>query len=316
MLDGKHINSYNRGMNKLPLAKRAQILTLLCEGMSMRSIERTVGCSINTIDKLLQDAGEVALEYHDKHVRGVKASRIQCDEVWSFVHAKQKNAPTSKRAGDPTIGDCWTWTAIDADSKLLVSYMVGGRDAEFALMLMDDLRGRLANRVQLTTDGHRAYLQAVEDAFGADVDYGMLVKLYGQETGGQGHERKYSPSECVGARKDKITGNPDPKHVSTSYVERANLTMRMSMRRFTRLTNAFSKKLTNHAHMVALYALWYNFVRQHKTLRMSPAMAAGIENRLWSMDEVAALVEARDMPAKKRGTYKQRQPKLAAPISN
>jgi len=257
----------------------------------MRSIERIVGCSINTIDKLLQDAGEAALEYHDKHVRGVKASRIQCDEVWSFVHTKQKNAPTSKRAGDPTIGDCWTWTAIDGDSKLLVSYMVGGRDAEFALMLMDDLRGRLANRVQLTTDGHRAYLQAVEEAFGADVDYGMLVKLYGAETGGQGHERKYSPSECVGARKDAITGNPDPKHVSTSYVERANLTMRMSMRRFTRLTNAFSKKLANHAHMVALYALWYNFVRIHKTLRVTPAMAAGIEKRLWSMEDVVAIVD-------------------------
>jgi IS1 family transposase len=295
-------------MNKLPLAKRAQILELLCEGMSMRSIERIVGCSINTIDKLLQDAGTAALEYHDKHVRGVKASRIQCDEVWSFVHAKAKNAPTSSRAGDPTIGDCWTWTAIDADSKLLVSYMVGGRDAEYALMLMDDLRERLANRVQLTTDGHRAYLSAVEEAFGADVDYGMLVKLYGGETGGQGHERKYSPSECI--------GNPDPRHVSTSYVERANLTMRMSMRRFTRLTNAFSKKLTNHAHMVALYALWYNFVRQHKTLRMSPAMAAGIENRLWSMNEVAALVEARDAAPKKRGTYKPCQAKLPAPISN
>src|SRR5665213_35908 len=294
MLEYQAISSYSRGMNKLSLAKRAQILTLLCEGMSMRSIERIVGCSINTIDKLLQDAGTAALEYHDKHVRGVKASRIQCDEVWSFVHAKQKNAPTSKRAGDPTIGDCWTWTALDADSKLLVSYMVGGRDAEFALMLMDDLRGRLANRVQLTTDGHRAYLSAVEEAFGADVDYGMLVKLYGQETGGQGHERKYSPSECVGARKDTITDKPDPKHVSTSYVERANLTMRMSMRRFTRLTSAFSKKLTNHAHMVALYALWYNFVRMHKTLRMSPAMAAGVTDRLWSMDDIVALIDRRE----------------------
>jgi IS1 family transposase len=223
----------------------------------------------------------------------VRSQRIQCDEIWSFVHAKQKNAPTSKRAGDPTIGDCWTWTAIDADSKLLVSYQVGGRDAEYALMLMDDLRGRLANRVQLTTDGHRAYLQAVEEAFGADIDYGMLVKLYGQETSGQGHERKYSPSECVGARKDTITGNPDPKHVSTSYTERANLTMRMSMRRFTRLTNAFSKKLQNHEYMVALYALWYNFVRIHKTLRTSPAMAAGIEKRLWSMEDVVALIDAR-----------------------
>jgi IS1 family transposase len=280
-------------MNKLPLAKRAHILELLCEGMSMRSIERVVGCSINTVDKLLCEAGEAALAYHDKAVRGVKSQRIQCDEIWSFVHAKQKNAPTSKRAGDPTIGDCWTWTAIDADSKLLVSYQVGGRDAEYALMLMDDLRGRLANRVQLTTDGHRAYLQAVEEAFGADIDYGMLVKLYGQETSGQGHERKYSPSECVGARKDTITGNPDPKHVSTSYTERANLTMRMSMRRFTRLTNAFSKKLQNHEYMVALYALWYNFVRIHKTLRTSPAMAAGIEKRLWSMEDVVALIDAR-----------------------
>ncbi len=298
----------------MPLAKRAQILTLLCEGMSMRAIERMVGCSINTVDKLLQQAGETALEYHDKHVRGVKATRVQCDEVWSFVHAKAKNAPTSKRAGDPTIGDCWTWTAIEADSKLLISYLVGGRDAEFALMLMDDLRGRLANRVQLTTDGHRAYLQAVEEAFGADIDYGILVKLYGAETGGQGHERKYSPSECVGVRKDKITGNPDPKHVSTSYVERQNLTMRMSMRRFTRLTNAFSKKLENHAHMVALYALWYNFVRVHKTLRMSPAMAAGIETRLWSMEDVARLCEPQ-APAK-RGTYKPRRSKSAEAISN
>jgi IS1 family transposase len=257
------------------------------------SIERIVGCSINTVDKLLHDAGEVALAYHDEHVRGVTSQRVQCDEIWSFVHAKQKNAPRSKRASDPTIGDCWTWTAIDADSKLLISYLVGGRDAEFALMLMDDLRGRLANRVQLTTDGHKAYLQAVEEAFGADVDYAMLVKLYGAggATTDDAAGRRYSPAECVGFRKEKITGNPDPKHVSTSYTERANLTMRMSMRRFTRLTNAFSKKLENHAHMVALYALWYNFVRVHKTLRVSPAMAAGIETRLWSMEDVVAMID-------------------------
>src|SRR3954451_17115323 len=214
-------------MNKLPVAKRAQILTLLCEGVSMRSIERIVGCSINAVDKLLREAGEAALAYHGKAVRGVKAQRIQCDEIWAFVHAKQKNAPTSKRAGDPTIGDCWTWTAIDADSKLLVSYQVGGRDAEDALMLMDDLPGRLANRVQLTTDGHKAYLSAVEEAFGADVDYGMLVKLYGEPSHSPESARRYSPTECVGARKDKITGIPDPKHTPTSYTERANLTMRM-----------------------------------------------------------------------------------------
>jgi IS1 family transposase len=281
-------------MNKLPLAKRAQILTLLCEGMSMRSIERVIGCSINTVDKLLQDAGEVALAYHDEHVRGVKATRVQCDEVWSFVAVKQKNRAESKRATDPTVGDCWTWTATDGPTKLLISYMVGGRDAEFALMLMNDLRGRLANRVQLTTDGHAAYLSAVEEAFGADVDYSMLIKLYGEPPSSPEAARRYSPSECVGTRKDKITGNPDPKHVSTSYVERANLTMRMAMRRFTRLTNAFSKKLENHAHMVALYALWYNFVRIHKTLRTSPVMAAGIETRLWSMEDVVRLIERQE----------------------
>jgi IS1 family transposase len=278
-------------MHKLPIAKRAQILTLLCEGVSMRSIERIVGCSINTVDKLLRDAGEAALAYHDKAVRGVKAQRIQCDEIWSFIGAKQKNVADSKRASDPTAGDCWTWTAIDADSKLLVSYQVGSRDAEYAMMLMDDLRGRLANRVQLTTDGHKAYLSAVEEAFGADIDYGMLIKLYGEPSHSPEAARRYSPTECVGARKETITGKPDPKHISTSYTERANLTMRMSMRRFTRLTNAFSKKLENHEHMVALYALWYNFVRIHKTLRMSPAMAAGIETRLWSMEDVVRIID-------------------------
>jgi IS1 family transposase len=278
-------------MNKLPLAKRGQILTLLCEGMSLRSIERTVGCSINTVDKLLCDAGEAALWRHDRQVQGVKAARVQCDEIWSFVHAKAKDAPKSTRARDPTIGDCWTWTAIDADSKLLISYLVGRRDAEFALMLMDDLRGRLVNRAQLTTDGHRAYLQAVEDAFGADIDYSQLVKLYGTPPAEPEAARRYSPTECVGTRREELSGDPDPKHVSTSYVERQNLTMRTAMRRFTRLTNAFSKKLENHAHMVALYALWYNFVRVHKTLRVTPAMAAGIETRLWSMEDLVAIID-------------------------
>jgi IS1 family transposase len=188
-------------------------------------------------------------------------------------------------------GDVWTWTAVDGPTKLLISYKIGGRDGEYAMWLMDDLRSRLTNRVQLTTDGHKAYLNAVEEAFGTEVDYAMLIKLYGGETGGQGHERKYSPSECQGTRKERITGNPDRRHVSTSYVERANLTMRMSMRRFTRLTNGFSKKVENHAHMVALYALWYNFVRIHKTLRTSPAQAAGITTRLWSMEDVVAMID-------------------------
>jgi IS1 family transposase len=294
MLASKDKSSYYRAMNKLPFAKRTQVLALLCEGMSMRSIERTVGCSINTVDKLLRDAGEAALAYHDEHVRGVTAQRVQCDEIWSFVAVKQKNRVRSIHATNPTAGDCWTWTAIDADHKLLVSYLVGGRDAEYAMMLMDDLRGRLANRVQLTTDGHSPYLQAVEEAFGSDIDYSVLIKLYGAPPVAAEAARRYSPTECLGTRKDKITGNPDPKHISTSYVERANLTMRMAMRRFTRLTNAFSKKLENHAHMVALYALWYNFVRVHKTLRMSPAMAAGIETRLWSMEDVIRLVETRE----------------------
>src|SRR5437868_8151833 len=267
MLDDKHKRSDNRGMNKLPLAKRVQILEMLCEGSSCRSISRVAKVSLNTVYKTLIDAGKACARFHDETVRGVASKRVQCDEAWSFCYAKQKNVASAK-AAPAGAGDVWTWTALDSDTKLILTWQVGGRDAEFALMLMDDLRGRLANRVQLTTDGHKAYLSAVEEAFGADVDYGMLVKLYGEPTTSHEASRRYSPTECVGARKDKITGNPDPRHISTSYTERANLTMRMSMRRFTRLTNAFSKKLQNHEYMVALYALWYNFVRT----RTSPAM--------------------------------------------
>lgn len=292
-----------RGMNKLPRAKRVQILAMLCEGSSMRSISRVADVSINTVSKLLVDAGAVCAAYHDEHARGVKAARIQCDEIWSYCYAKQKNVAAAKAAPDAA-GDVWTWTAIDANSKLIVSYLSGGRDSEYAMALMDDLRGRLANRVQLTTDGHKAYLMAVEEAFGIDVDYAMLVKLYGAAP--ESAKGRYSPAECIGARKEAITGRPDIAHVSTSYVERQNLTMRMQMRRFTRLTNGFSKKLENHHAAQALYFTFYNFARIHKTLRMSPAMAAGISDRLWSMEDIAALVEAAELKPAKRGSYKKR----------
>src|SRR3984893_18669373 len=258
-------------MNKLPLAKRVQILSMLCEGSSMRAITRVTGVSLNTVTKLLIDAGKACWAYHDEHVRGVKATRIQCDEIWAFCYSKQRNVRTAKAAPQGA-GDVWTWTAIEASNKLMVSFMVGGRDGEYALALMDDLRGRLANRVQLTTDGHKAYLTAVEEAFGADIDYGMLVKLYGAETHGRGHERKYSPSECVGARKDTITGNPDPKHISTSHTESDNLAMRLSLRRFPRPPTAFSKKFDTPSSALALYFVYYTFVRRHQTLRVSPAM--------------------------------------------
>jgi IS1 family transposase len=302
-------------MNKLPIAKRAQILSMLCEGSSMRAIERITGVSINTVTKLLVDAGKACDAYHDEHVRGVKATRIQCDEVWAFCYSKQKNVASAKAAPEGA-GDVWTWTALEADSKLLVSYMVGGRDSDYAMALMDDLRGRLANRVQLTTDGHKAYLSAVEEAFGADIDYGMLVKLYGAgpATTDDAAGRRYSPAECVGIRKEKITGNPDPKHVSTSYVERSNLSIRMHNRRFTRLTNAHSKKLENHTWGVALHVMFYNFIRVHSTLRMSPAMAAGITDRLWDMSEIIAIIDMRAERPRRPATYRKRA--AEAEISN
>ena len=300
-----------RGMNKLPNAKRAQILSMLCEGSSMRSISRVVDVSINTVSGLLEAAGEACLAYHDETVRGVKAKRVQCDEIWAFCYAKQKNVATAKGAPEQA-GDLWTWTAIDADSKLIVSWLVGGRNAGYANAFMDDVAARLANRVQLTTDGLKAYLEAVEGSFGVDIDYAQLVKLYGETAHPPG---RYSPADCIGARKDVITGNPNPKHVSTSYVERQNLTMRMSMRRFTRLTNAFSKKAANHVHMVALYTVFYNFVRIHKTVKCSPAMAAGVTGKLWSMDDVLALIDAKAEAPKARGSYKPRAAKAGA-ISN
>jgi len=283
-------------MNKLPLAKRVQILNMLVEGSSLRSISRVVDVSINTVTKLLVDAGHVCDAFHDEKVRGVAAKRVQCDEIWSFVAAKAKNVATMKAPIEGS-GDVWTWTALDADTKLIVSWLAAGRDGEYAMAFMDDLASRLTNRVQLTTDGHKAYLEAVEGAFGCDVDYAILNKIYG--TVPEAAKGRYSPAVCLGAKKERVEGKPDPAHVSTSYVERQNLTMRMSMRRFTRLTNAFSKKLENHCHALALYFVHYNFMRIHKTLRVTPAMAAGITDRVWSWEDIIAIVDEIEAQRKK-----------------
>lgn len=288
-------------MNKLPISKRAQILNLLCEGMSMRAVSRVADVSFNTVAKALIDAGTVCAQMHDELVHDVKASRVQCDEIWAFNYCKQRAVATAK-AAPADAGDIWTWTAIDADSKLIVSYLVGDRSGQAAIELMDDLRGRLTNRVQLTTDGHKAYLEAVEGAFGDDVDYGQIVKMYGPTPSPAG---RYSPAECTGTRKIRITGKPETAHVSTSYVEVHNKTMRMHMRRFTRLTNGHSKKVANHVHMVALYTLFYNFIRTHGKLRMSPAMAAGIATTFLSFEDVLARIDAAQAP-KVRGPYKKR----------
>ena len=296
-------------MNKLPLAKRVQILNLLCEGMSMRAVSRVVDVSFNTVAKALVDAGAVCAEMHDELVRDVKATRIQCDEIWAFNYCKQRAVATAK-AAPADAGDIWTWTGIDADSKLIVSWLVGGRDGEYAMAFMDDLRSRLANRVQLTSDGHKAYLEAVEGAFGGDVDYAMINKIYG--TAPEAAKGRYSPAERIGVKKERIEGNPDPKHVSTSYAERQNLTMRMHMRRFTRLTNAFSKKFEHHVHMVALYTVRYNWVRIHKTLRVTPAMAAGLTDKLVDMREIAEMIDATLPKPGRPVTYK----KASVEISN
>ena len=276
-------------MNKLQLHKRTQILHMLVEGSSMRSISRVVGVSINTVTKLLVDAGKASAAYHDKHVRNVKATRIQCDEIWSFCYSKQKNVTDNKRDQEGA-GDVWTWTALDSENKMIISWLVGGRDSDYTLEFMDDLKSQLANRVQLTTDSHKAYLEAVEDAFGGDVDYAMLIKLYG-EASEKGNEKRYSPAEWTGSKKKNIAGNPDYDQISTSHVERHNLTMRMGMRRFTRLTNAFSKKLDNHCHALALYFIYYNFVRIHKSLKVTPAMEAGVSNRLWSVEDIVKITD-------------------------
>ena len=297
-------------MNKLPLKTRVQILDMLVEGSSMRAISRVTGVSINTVTKLLEDAGTYCALFHHGMVRNVQAKRVQCDEIWSFCYAKNKNVPAAK-AAPAAAGDVWTWTAIEAQSKLIISYLVGNRDGECAMSLMDDLRQRITNKVQLTTDGHKAYLEAVEGAFGVDVDYAQLIKLYGASP--ESMKGKYSPAECIGIRKEKIEGNPDLDHVSTSYVERQNLSMRMGMRRFTRLTNAFSKKLANHHHALSLYFVHYNWMRIHTTLRVSPAMEAKIASRLWSWEDIIVLMDK----AEREETLAARQAMLEpSPQSN
>ena len=290
-------------MNKLPIAKRVQILSMLCEGSSMRSISRVCDVSINTVAKMLEDAGKVCMAFHDENVRNVQSKRVQVDEIWSFTAAKQKNVASMKKPVDGA-GDTWTWTAIDADSKLIVQWYVGDRDGETAKFFINGLAERLATRVQLTSDGLKAYLEAVEGAFGADVDYAQLVKLYGASP--ESAKGRYSPAECTGIIKTKIEGEPDPKHISTSYVERQNLTMRMSMRRFTRLTNGFSKKLESHIYAISLYFVFYNFCRIHKTLKVTPAMAAGMTDKLMSMEDVVALIDAAAPKPGRPKTYKKR----------
>ncbi|MFW5655340.1 MAG: IS1 family transposase [Roseicyclus sp.] len=292
-------------MNKLDTKTRSLIIRLLVEGNSIRATSRIADVSKNTVTKLLEDAGKACAEYHDKHVRDVKAQHVQADEIWAFCYAKERNVQNAK-AAPADAGDIWTWTAMDRDSKLMISYTVGDRSAATAREFMFDLASRLAGRVQLTTDGHGAYLKAVTDAFSGDVDYAMLIKQYGDPTGTKGHERKYSPAECTGTIKEAMFGKPDMEQVSTSHVERQNLTMRMGMRRFTRLTNAFSKKAENHAYAVALHFMHYNFCRTHKTLRMTPAMAAGVTDRLWDVEDLVTLVEAAEPAPKKRGPYKKR----------
>jgi IS1 family transposase len=290
------------GMNKLDTAKRVQILSMLCEGSSMNSIARVADVSPNTVAKLLMEAGKACEAFHDQNVRDVQSKRVQCDEIWSFCYAKQKNVEKAK-AAPQRAGDLWTWTALDADTKLIISFLCGGRDAAYANEFMQDVADRVSSRVQLTTDGLKSYLEAVEGAFGADIDFAQLVKMYGDAPSLAG---RYSPAECTGIKKTQVEGRPDPAHVSTSYVERQNLNFRMGMRRFTRLTNAFSKKVEPHYAMVCLYAVFHNYVRIHKTLKCTPAMAASLTKTLWSMTDLVAMIDAASEAPKTRGPYKKK----------
>src|SRR5437870_926389 len=268
-------------MNRLPLSKKTQVIAALVEGVSVNATSRMTGVAKNTILKLLADVGTACADYQDRVLRNLKCKRIQCDEIWQFCYAKEKNVPDDKK-GLFGYGDVWTWVAIDADTKLVPSFMIGNRDGQTAKIFIDDLKNRLATRIQLTSDGLKVYLDAVEGAFGADIDYAMLHKVYESSQ----EETRYSPADCVSCKSQNIMGDPDPKHISTSYVERQNLTMRMSMRRFTRLTNGFSKKVENHAYAVAIHYMHYNFVRIHKTLRVTPAMEAGLAEHVWTIEEM------------------------------
>lgn len=301
MLDRLSIKYYICFMNKLPTYKKTQIISLLVEGNSLRATTRITGISRTTILKLLVEVGQACQEFHNEKVVQLKSERVQCDEIWSFVGCKEK----TKLSGGMGDGDVWTWTALDADSKLIISWLVGSRDADAACSFMYDVKDRLTNRVQLTTDGHKAYLVAVERAFEYDVDYAMLIKMYGSSEGESQTERKYSPNECTGCKKKRVMGDPRPKFISTSYVERCNLTMRMHMRRFTRLTNAFSKKIENHCYAIALHFVYYNFCKIHQSLSVTPAMQAGLTKKPMTIEDIANLV-AIEAP-KKRGSYKRRE---------
>jgi IS1 family transposase len=289
-------------MNRLSNADRAAILGMLVEGNSLRSCARMADVTLNTVTKLLVDLGTACEQFHDEHVNNVCVRRLQCDEIWCFVGAKAKNVTPEKKTEG--WGDTWTWTGLDADTKLCVSYLVGGRGADWAMDFMKDCASRIKGRVQVTTDGHKAYLEAVEGAFGMDCDYAMLQKIYGSPSIEE--QRRYSPGRCIGCDMKAVSGNPDPKCVSTSYVERHNLTMRMSMRRFTRLTNAFSMKIQNHAAMVAIHAVHYNFTRINKTLRITPSMAAGLSDHVWSLEELVLTADGYAPKSSRRGPYKKR----------
>ena len=278
-------------MNRLDNKTRAQIIRCLVDGNSIRATERTTGITKKAVTRLLVEIGEVCRAYQDAHFQNLPCKRIQVDEIWSFCGAKEKNASPEKKAQG--WGEVWTWTAIDAGTKLIASWMVGNKTIACAKRFTQDLAARLANRVQLTSDGNRAYLFAIDDAFGTEIDFAVLQKIYGNPPE-QKYERRYSPLQCIGIKKEVVMGDPDPKHVSTSYIERQNLTMRMQMRRFTRLTNAFSKKIENHAAAIALHFMFYNYARVHQTLRITPAMAAGLTDHVWEIEEIVGLLETQE----------------------